>query len=346
MQSLLLVSFAFLGPIEWIDSVVDAITHAVPEGSFFNYGYQVRGLLAIILVSLICGAVGSLVVGGRMAFFSDALAHCAFAGVTLGYLLFLALPTGARPQGQFWTWVTPVMVTFGLFVGFGISVLREWTKLASDTVIGIFFAAAIGMAASLRKLMQERRLFNLEDFLFGELLFVSSQDLVILFLLLVLTTVLLAWIYNQLLLTGVNSSLALSRRVPTRWVNLAFVLLLAVVVNLCLRYVGALLINALLVVPAATAMNVSRNLRQLFWTTVVLCLVVSLGGLFVSWEVEAHTRVKLDAPGTVIMLAVLLFIGSAVIATRRRRPQPVIPSTPEGCRGSSYTFLRSVRKNL
>jgi zinc transport system permease protein len=83
------------------------------------------------------------------------------------------------------------------------------------------------------------------------------------------------------------------------------------VVNLCVRTVGALLINALLVVPAATAANVSRNLRQVFWLTMGLCLTSSLAGLAVSWEVGTRMRPGLGMPGTIILISVALFVASA-----------------------------------
>src|SRR5206468_1542411 len=103
---------------------------------------------------------------------------------------------------------------------------------------------------------------------------VTSLDLITLVLLALVTAGLLAWLYNSLVLTSFNPSLALSRRVPVRLCSYVFIVLLALIVNLCLKIVGALLINALLVVPAATAANLCRNMRQLFWTTIGLCLLV------------------------------------------------------------------------
>jgi zinc transport system permease protein len=310
--------FAQAGP-NWLDRAIDALTTLAPADTFFSYSYNIRALLALVLVGLSCGAVGSLVVGSRMAFFSDALAHCAFAGVSIGFLLFkVALVAFANPNLDFWEWVTPVMVAFGVLVGYGIAAVRMRTGLASDTVIGVFFAGAVGLAAMLRKLMQNRQVFYLEDFLFGDPLTVSSADLTTLALLAAATFLVLAWLYNWLLLTSFNNSLALSRRVPVRWCNYLFVMLLAVIVNLCLRCVGVLLINALLVVPAATAMNVSRNLRQLFRWTLGLCVVVSLAGQWLSWEVEmAFSRggmqVRLGIPGTIILLYTVLFVASMLL---------------------------------
>src|SRR5262249_7244120 len=187
--------------------------------------------------------------------------------------------------------------------GTGIAYVRTQTGLSSDTVIGVFFAASIGLAALLRKLINKREFFSLEDFLFGNPITVRTDDLVVLAGMLVVTGVLLAFIYNHLLLASFNSSLALSRRVPVRWCNYLFLALLAMIVNLCLRYVGALLINALLLVPAATAVNISRNMRQLFWATITLCLFVSVAGHYLSWEVQQQTRKELGISGSIILLS-------------------------------------------
>jgi zinc transport system permease protein len=319
---LLLTALPFArGEPHWLTRAIDALCRLAPADSFFANSLNLQATVALVLVSLTCGAVGSLVVGSRMAFFSDALAHCAFAGVSIGFLLFTFLIERVSPGADFWDWVTPIMVLFGMLVGFGIAVVRRQTGLASDTVIGVFFAGAIGLAAALQKMIQSRQLFGLEDFLFGNLLLLRGEDLVNLALLTLLTGVVLYFTYNSLLLGSFNTSLALSRRVPVRSSNYLFVMLLALIVNLCLRSVGALLINALLVVPAAAAVNVSRNLRALFWLTIGLCLTVSLLGQWASWEMEMRYRTKLGVPGTIILLSVGAFLLSMVVGPwYRSRP--------------------------
>jgi zinc transport system permease protein len=307
------------GPAAWLEESIHSFCARMPAGGFFSYDFNVNALLALLLVSLICGSVGSLVVGSRMAFFSDALAHCAFAGVSIGFVLFEALWTGPGQEKMFWIYVTPIMAVFGVLVGLGIAAVRQRTTLASDTVIGVFFAAAIGLAAILRKLMQSRALFSLEDFLFGDPIQVEAADILVLVVLALFTFGVLVWLYNPLLLTGFNSSLALSRREPVRLSQYVFVVLLALIVNLCLRTVGALLINALLIVPAATVVNVTRNLRQLFRWTLLLCIIVTVGGLFASWDIEIFTQrytrrpIQLGIPGTIILLSVGCFAVSLLV---------------------------------
>jgi zinc transport system permease protein len=182
--------------------------------------------------------------------------------------------------------------------------------LASDTVIGVFFAGAIGLAAMLNKIFRSRNLFNLEDFLFGNLVGVQWIHIYILAGLAVLTFAALVVLYNYLMLDSFNSSLALSRRVPVTLARYLFIVLLAVLVNLCLRFVGVMLINALLIVPAATAVNLSRNLRQLFWLSIGLALVVTVIGQWLSWEVRNRYGTELGISGTVVLISVSLFLLS------------------------------------
>jgi zinc transport system permease protein len=321
------------GPSAWIDRLINAIVNFAPDGNFFSNPWNVHALFALVLVALCCGSVGALVVGGRMAFLSDGLAHSSLAGVSIGFVLFQVFLAGHRPGTEFWSWVTPTMIVFGLLVGVAIVSVRERTGLSTDVVIGIVFAASAGLAATLRKIFANRALFGLEDFLFGQPGLASPGELLALICVTVLTLIFLVWGYNLLLLSAFNHSLALSRRVPVRLVNYLFVALLAVLVNLCLRIVGAMLIGALLVVPAATAMNVSRNLRQLFTWTLILSLLVCMLGLFIPTFINdaayrAGSRAEIGVPGTIVMLSVFLFCVSMLVGPwwRARRPTAMRPT--------------------
>jgi zinc transport system permease protein len=303
--------------INWLDAAIDFLAGLAPAESLLSLPATVRGLIAVILVCLICGAVGSLVVGNRMAFFSDALAHCAFAGVAIGLLT--ALVTGAVKRGPFYEWGVPaIMVGFGILVGLAIAFVKEQTALASDTVIGVFFAGAIGFGAMLFKALNARTFMTPESFIFGDPMYVSTEYLLALVLLTLLTLGLLCWIHNQYVFTSFNTSLARSRRMSMRLFNYVFIVLLAVIVNLSLRTVGALLINALLIVPAATAGNLSRNLRQMFWLSMALSLTVGIVGPWLSEEigipdVAGGETIHFSWGGTIVVLSVLLFFASMLI---------------------------------
>jgi zinc transport system permease protein len=298
----------------WVANIVQSITSLAPPETMFSFGFNVRGFLALLLISIICGSVGSLVVGGRMAFFSDALAHAAFAGIAFGILIaYLRNLTGR----DIYSWVTPVMIVVGLIIGISIVFVREKTGQSSDTIIGVFFAGSIGIGAIMLKIGNARFYFPPHDFLFGNLVTVDEGHLLALVGLTLVTMAMLAWGYNGLVFSTFNSSLARSRRVPFRLYQYVFVALLAVIVNVCLSAVGALLINALLVVPAATAANISRNLRQMFRWSVGLCLVCCVSGQCLNWEVRIpvgrEQSTAMGEGGTIVCLSVLLFFVSMVV---------------------------------
>ena len=302
-------------PVSWLEHAITAISQLSiwPQDSFFTQEMNLRGLLATLLVCFVCGAMGTFVIGNRMAFFSDALAHCAFAGVGLGILLSVLGNAGddeAMRQG-----ITLVMVCFGVAIGILIAFVREQTTLESDTVIGVFFAAAIGIGAIVTRLSRETRYFKIEDFIFGNPLFVDDWQILLLFLLAVVTLAFLCVTYNWLILSSASPSLAHSRRVPIRMCRYLFIVLLAVLVNLSQRITGTLLINGLLIVPAATAVNLSRNLRQMFWYSIGIALVIGAAGRFLSWEINCEfqnrgLRLSIGDSGAIVVLSVIVFVLS------------------------------------
>jgi zinc transport system permease protein len=310
---------------DWLQTAMERVAQMFPQGSWMSYSYSVKALIVVILVSVLCGMVGSLVVGNRMAFFSDALAHCAFAGITLG--LIAALAVGLTPDSLL---IPVVMVAFGVVVGMAIAFVRERTGLGSDTVIGVFFAFAVGFGGMLFGALQSRTM-NPETFLFGSPLAVQMHDILALVFLALGLFVVLARRYNHFVFVSFNPSLARSRQVPIRWCNYLFIILLALIVNLCLRAVGALLINAMLVVPAATAANFGRNLRQLFWGSIFFSLLAGIGGLWfsstVSWEIRPNQTLDFGPSGSIVVLSVIVFFFSVVWKSwtdRAPRPSPAL----------------------
>ncbi len=313
---------------EWIRQLALWISGMVPDGTMLSMEFEIYALLALLLIGLICGAAGSLVVGNRMAFFSDALAHCAFAGVAIGLLVGLIAGTVEETLSH---WITFILVGFGIVMGLLIAIVRDKTAQASDTVIGVFFAGAIGLGAIFLKAGATRRFLPPESFLFGNLLQLSAADVAHLILLAVAAMVTLALIYNQLVFASFNPSLARSRGIHVRLCNYLFIVLLAVVVNMCLRTVGVLLINGLLIVPAAAAANLARNMRQLFALSMLLCIGSGVGGLWLSWEIGENLRFQPGESGTIVVLAVLVYFASMFLRplVRERRGAADLVGTPQ-----------------
>jgi len=195
--------------------------------------------------------------------------------------------------------------------------------LASDTVIGVFYAAAVGLGAVITRIYSSgrRRFFSVEDFIFGNPVSVQSWEVVLLLGLALVTAAFLCVMYNWMVLSSANPSLAQSRRVPVRLCRYLFIVLLALIVNLSQQITGTLLINGLLIVPAATAANFARNLREMFWGSIVIAVFVGAAGNLLSWEISCqfHQHFSVGVSGTIIVLSVMLFALSAVIGRRWRR---------------------------
>jgi zinc transport system permease protein len=301
-------------PAQWLDERLTGLKESFSPGSLLSNKQMLIGLVSVVLVSLICGAVSSLVLSNRMAFFSDALAHFAFAGVALGILLHLG---GLLVSDE---WIVPVMVLFGILAGCGIAYVKQKTVLANDTIIGVFFAGAMGLGAVLltavAKVGGGRGATNPESFLFGDPMATTSQQIVYLLILLALTLVFLVWRYNGLVMASFNPSLARSRRVSVQLGNYLFIIFLAMTVNACLKVVGALLINALLILPAATAGNVSKTLRQFFWLALLFSMIAGVGGFLLSatWQPSVGGKpLPLASGGVIVLMGTLCFFLSMLL---------------------------------
>jgi zinc transport system permease protein len=279
--------------------------------------YELYPLLAVTLVGLACGLVGSLVIGNRLVFFSDAMAHTAFAGVALS-LLTTVVVTGARQAADIDPYLNHIAAAtafIGILVGISITWISEKTDLTHDTIIGVFFAASVGIGGMLLPVLP--RGTDPDQLLFGSLVFVSPIDLVVL-LALTLFTFLTTWYcYNPLVVGTAVGTLAHSRNISVRMANYLFIITLSLVVNLCLPRVGILLINALLVVPGAAAANLSKNMRQFFWKTVIGSITCAQVGYRLSHSmtipVGNNNWIEPRPGGTIVLVAVCWFFLSVVI---------------------------------
>ncbi|MCU0722743.1 MAG: metal ABC transporter permease [Planctomycetes bacterium] len=260
--------------------------------------YMKQALAAMLLAAPLCAALGVQVVNQRMAFFADAVSHSAFTGVALG-LLFHVHPV-----------VT--MVAFGLLVGLAVTRVRAGTELASDTVVGVFLAAAVafGIAIAGGTAGGQR---NLNVYLFGDPLTVGPAGLALLGGLFALVLGFLALTWNRLTLIGLDPSLARARGVSTRVYEYGLAAAVALVVTACIPLVGILVVTALLIVPAAAGRNLARSSRGMFWWSVGLATACALAGTAASYSLDSSIG------ATVVLFAAGAFFLSAVASRLRRR---------------------------
>lgn len=194
--------------------------------------FMQRALLAILLLAPMTAALGVCVISFRMAFFSDAIGHSAFAGVALGLLLSLN-PLFTMPA-------------FGVLVGLGIMAVRRGSTLSADTSIGIVFSAVVAFGLAVVSLAPGMAR-NMQQFLYGDILTVSNTELGFL-LLLFGVLIVFAWMgYNRLLFIALNPVMARAHGVHVAAWQYAFAALLALVVMFAVRAVGVLLVTALLI---------------------------------------------------------------------------------------------------
>ncbi|MCU0607271.1 MAG: metal ABC transporter permease [Candidatus Edwardsbacteria bacterium] len=260
-----------------------------------QYAFMQHALLAVICSSLLFALLGALLVNQRMAFFSDAIGHSAFTGIALGVVLGLGDPLWA-------------MATFAVLLAAAMTLLRRVTRASDDTVISIFmsFAVALGVVV----LSRGGGFAKYSAYLIGDLLSVAPPDIARLAVLIVLTLAFYGALFNQTMFVSLNPSLAGSRRINVRLVELAFAVLVAVAVTVSIRLVGLLVVNALLVLPAATARNAAGNVARYVGTAVLVSLASGVAGLIASYFWATATG------ATIVLFAMACYLSSLL----RRKP--------------------------
>ena len=235
---------------------------------WLDHTFMKNALIAVLLVTPLFGLLSTMVVSSRMAFFSDSLGHGAFTGIAIGAILGIVSPLVS-------------LGAFSILFALLITYMKNRSSASTDTVIGVFSSTAI--AAGLMILSRGGGFNKFSSYLIGDILSVSPEDLAALAV--VFLTVLLLWgfLFNPLLLLSINRPFAKSRGVSAFFVESAFAALLAVVVAVSIQWVGLLLINSLLVLPAATARNVATSVKGYHAISVGTALVSGVFGLVLAY---------------------------------------------------------------
>ena len=258
---------------------------------FMQFDFMVNALLAILLLTPLLGLLGTMAVNQQMAFFSDALGHSALTGIGLGILLGVSSDLLA-------------MLVFGIVWALLICRIKQTGAASTDTIISVFSSTSV--AAGVLVLSMGGGFAKYSSLLVGDVLAVQDSDL--LYLLIALWAVM----YNSLLLSGISPSLARSRGIHNRLVECAFVVLVAVAVMLAIRWVGVMLINALLILPAAAGRNLARSSRQHAVYSVVIALVCGVAGLICAYYLDT------TAGAAIVLFAAVCYAISLGIRALRK----------------------------
>lgn len=275
-----------------MDHIYSILNTILPFG-WLEYDFMKNALLAVLLITPVFGILGTIIVNNRMAFFSDALGHGAFTGIAIGSVIGLVRPAWSA-------------VIFSIGFSVLITIIKNRTKTSTDTVIGVFSSAAIAVGL----VLVTSGGYSYNSYLVGDLLSIAPAEIGTLFLLAVLIIILWLVFYNKVLMVSVNVSLAKSRGINTLAVELAFTAIIAVAVTIVIQWVGLLIVNSLLVLPAAAARNISNNARQYNASAILISVVSGILGLILSYYMDTATGATI-----VIISAVIYFI---TLAMRRR----------------------------
>ncbi|WP_042147940.1 metal ABC transporter permease [Pseudoalteromonas sp. '520P1 No. 412'] len=259
----------------------------LPE--MFGYSFLVNAFLASLMIGPLLGVLGTLVVVKRLAFLSEAVGHSALTGVSIGILL--GEPTTAP-------WIS--LFAFSIVFALSLQWVRGRTTVPYDALIGVFLSFALALGAALLMVVAKKVNAHLvEQVLFGSVLTADSQDIVILFTMFVLITALAFKYSNKAYLTALSPEIAKSLRVKTKLHDYSFVLLIALMTVAAVKIIGAVLVGALLLIPAASARLLANNLKSMLAWSILIATSSALAGvllpMYMQWAVATGPAIILVA---------------------------------------------------
>jgi len=264
--------------------------------NIFHYSFIVRGLEAGALIALIAPIIGIFLVLRRYSLIADTLSHVSLAGVAVGLLL------GINP-------IITAIIASGLS-SVAIEKLRTNKKMYGETALALFLSGSLALAVVLISLAHG---FNVDlfSYLFGSILTVRQTDLLIISTLGIIIAILLLTFYKELVYVSFDEESAKVSGIPTRLINNIFILIAAVTVALAIPIVGVLLISALTVIPAITALQFKQSFKKTILITEAVSLTSVISGIFASFYLN------LSPGGTIVLIMLFIFVVTLLITRKR-----------------------------
>jgi ABC-type Mn2+/Zn2+ transport system permease subunit len=264
----------------------------------YEFAFMRRALLVLVVVSVVGGVVGTFVVHKGLAFAGDALAHSTLAGVAVAFVAGMNISLGA--------------LVAAVITALGIGWTRERARVSYDTAIGILFVAMFSIGILV---LSTRSSYtpDLMSFVFGDILGVSRSDLVGALILGVAVVTFVLAFYRELLFVAYDPAMAQTVGVPARVFEYALVTMVAIAVVVALKAIGIVLVNAMLIIPAATAALLVTRLQQIMLLAIAVALVASVVGLHLSF----HASVA--ASPAIVLTGCALFVAAVALNRWRAR---------------------------
>lgn len=266
--------------------VIYSLMERILPFSWVEFTFMKNAFLAILLITPLFGLVGTMIVNNKMSFFSDALGHSALTGVALGVLFGISNHSVA-------------MLIFSIIFALGISIIMQSETSSADTIIGVFSSA--GVALGIFILSFNGGFSKYSSYLVGDILSITKREITMLFFTLIIVVAVWIICFNKLLLSGLNTDMALSKQINVKLYKNIFVVLIAIIVTISLKWVGMLMINSLLVLPAASARNIAKSMKQYHIMSVIFSFFSGISGLLISYYIGT------SAGSTIVLISSLIF---------------------------------------
>jgi len=260
-----------------------------------QYGFMVRGLIAALVVGIVCPVLGAYIVLRGMALFGNALAHAILPGVAIAYLLGGSGQTGLFVGGM----------VAGVATALGIGAISKG-GIKEDTAIGVIFTGMFALGIAMISTVRSYTV-DLTHFLFGDVLGVSASDLWLITIFGVLVIVSIFAFYKEFLVLSFDPTLARTLRLPDTFLNYLLLLLIAVTIVLSLQTVGIALMSAMLVTPAATAYLLTRRLPVMMVLGAAIGATSAVAGLYLSFYINIASGPAIVLTSTSIFLLAFIF---------------------------------------
>ena len=261
---------------------------AILPFEFLSYSFMKNTFLAILLISPIFAILGTMIVNNKMAFFSDALGHSALTGIAIGTIFGIANNNIS-------------MILFAIVFAVALNMVKQKTTYGADTIISVF--SSIAIAVGLAILANTGSFNKYSSYLVGDVLSITWEEIIVLAIAAVIIFVFWYYSFNKLNCVSLNPALAKSKGINVKVLDNLFVIIIAIVVMLSIRWIGILLINSLLILPAASSRNITRNMRSYHLFAVLFSLASGIVGLILSYYYNIPT-----GPMIVILSGAIYFV--------------------------------------
>ena len=265
----------------------------------FSYEFVFNAFLCAIVIGPLLGAMGTMVVVKRMAFFSQAVGHAALTGVAIGIVI-----------GESYTAPYVSMFSFCILFGLFLNYTKNQTKMSSDTVIGVFLSISLAVGATVLLYVSAKvNTHILDTIMFGSILTVNDTDMNVLLLTTILIAAIAIPLYNQMLLASLNPNLAHVRGINVTLLEYVFVVLITILTVACVKIVGAVLVEALLLIPAAAARNLNRGIKGFVIWSMIFATFSCMFGVYAPMVYN----IPVPSGGAIIITAALIFLVTMLI---------------------------------